>query len=102
MNDASVPRATVVPESMLAALREKLGDAQVLTAIEDILPYGFDGTAVIRERPAAVVFPRSTEEVAFVLKLAREHGRPAVTRGSRTGLSGGRVPVPGAVILCLV
>ena len=94
--------AAPAPEAMLEALRGRLGAAQVLTAVEDILPYGFDGTATLKQRPAAVVFPRSTEEVAFVLKVAHEHGRPIVTRGSGTGLSGGSVPVPGAVVMCLV
>ena len=93
--------AAPAPEAMLEALGGRLGASQVLTAIEDILPYGFDGTATLKQRPAAVVFPRSTEEVAFVLKVAHEHGRPIVTRGSGTGLSGGSVPVPGAVVLCL-
>ena len=94
--------AAPTPEAMLAALRGRLGAAQVLTAIEDILPYGFDGTATLKQRPAAVVFPRSTDEVAFVLKVAHEYRRPIVTRGSGTGLSGGSVPGSGAVVMCLV
>lgn len=87
---------------MLAALREKLGAAQVLTELEDIHPYGFDGTAALKHRPAAVVFPRTTEEVAFVVRTARAQRVPIVTRGSGTGLSGGSVPVAGALVVCLV
>jgi glycolate oxidase len=40
--------------------------------------------------------------VAAVLRLAHETRTSIVTRGSGTGLSGGSVPVPGAVVLCLV
>lgn len=91
-----------LPPEALAALRAKLGEAGVLTAVEDILPYGFDGTAALKQRPAAVVLARNAEAVAFVLGIARQHGRAVVTRGSGTGLSGGSVPVPGSIVLCLV
>lgn len=100
--NAPSPESSALPTEALAALRAVVGDAQVLTAIEDILPYGFDGTAALKQRPAAVVLPRTTEEVASVIRIAREHGRPVVSRGSGTGLSGGSVPVAGAIVLCLV
>lgn len=74
----------------------------MLTAPEDVLPYGFDGTATFKAKPELVIFPRSTEEVAACVLLAREAGVPIVTRGSGTGLSGGSVPSEGAMILCLV
>ncbi len=87
---------------MLTALTDRLGTHNVLTGIEDILPYGFDGTAALKRRPLAVVFPRDAEEVSFVLKLARAHRVPVVTRGSGTGLSGGSVPVENSLVMCLV
>ena len=87
---------------LISALTARLGADRVLTAREDILPYGFDGTATLKQLPACVVFPRNTADVSDVLKLAREHRAPVVTRGSGTGLSGGSVPLPGAVVLCLV
>ncbi len=74
----------------------------MLSAPEDLLPYGFDGTAALKGRPAAVVFPRTAEEVSQVVRLAREHQRPVVTRGAGTGLSGGSVPTEGAIVVCLV
>jgi len=86
---------------MIEALRNRLGPAEVLTEKEDLIVYGFDGTAAIRQLPRAVVFARSAADVSFVLRLALEHGVPVVTRGSGTGLSGGSVPVPGCVVLCL-
>lgn len=86
---------------MIDALKRLLGDKNVLTAAEDIIPYGFDGTATLKQRPFAVVFPANTAEVAAVIKLAREHKTPVVTRGNGTGLSGGSVPVAGGIVLCL-
>ena len=87
---------------LAAVLSEALGAPNVLTAPEDVLPYAFDGTAALpRQAPAAVVFPGDTAQVAAVLRIARAHGAPVVPRGSGTGLSGGSVPMPGAVVLCL-
>jgi glycolate oxidase len=36
------------------------------------------------------------------VKAAVHHGVPIVTRGAGTGLSGGSVPVPGCVVICMV
>lgn len=79
-----------------------VGPENLLTDREDILPYGFDGTASIREMPAAVVFPKDKTEVAACVRVAARHGIPVIGRGSGTGLSGGSVPVPGGIVLCLV
>jgi len=88
--------------TLVDQLRERLGAAHVLTEKEDLLPYAFDGTAALRQLPLAVVFPADTAEVAAVLGLARSARAPVVTRGSGTGLSGGSVPVEGAIVLCLL
>jgi glycolate oxidase len=79
-----------------------LGKENVLIEREDLIPYSFDATAVLKQVPRVVVFPRSAAEVSGVLKIAARHKAPVVARGSGTGLSGGSVPVPGAVVLCLV
>ena len=83
------------------ALVSIVGSNAVLTRVEDLVPYSFDGTAALNERPSAVVFPQTTEQVARCIQLAGAHGTPIVTRGSGTGLSGGSVPTPGCVVLCL-
>jgi glycolate oxidase len=86
---------------MIKDLISLLGPKNVLTAVEDILPYSFDGTATLKQRPQAVVFPAHAAEVAAVLRLARTHSTPIITRGNGTGLSGGSVPVAGGVVMCL-
>lgn len=78
------------------------GEQNVLTKTEDLIPYGFDGTAALKGGAGVVVFPQDTEQVAACVKLAAEAGVPIVTRGSGTGLSGGSVPSPDAVVLCTV
>jgi glycolate oxidase len=91
-----------VADSTLSQLRQLLGPDQVLTAKEDLIPYSFDGTAALYQLPGCVVFPRNTEQVAGVLRIARTARAAVVTRGSGTGLSGGSLPSQDCIVLCLV
>ena len=88
--------------NMIEDLVGLLGRPSVLVEREDLIPYSFDATAALRKVPEVVVFPKTTGEVAAVLKLSQKHRVPVVARGSGTGLSGGSVPVEGAVVVCLV
>jgi glycolate oxidase len=89
-------------ESLVQGLIDLLGSGRVLTSIEDLIPYGFDGTATFKATPGVVVFPNTTEEVSACIRLANDAGIPIVTRGSGTGLSGGSVPTDHALVICLV
>ncbi|MEZ5386155.1 MAG: FAD-linked oxidase C-terminal domain-containing protein [Prosthecobacter sp.] len=91
-----------VDASFIRSLQEVLSPERVLTSPEDLVPYSFDGTAALKQRPGAVVFPLTTLEVAACVKLARDSEIPVVTRGSGTGLSGGSVPLNGCLVICLV
>ena len=51
--------------------------------------------------PDAVVFPRSTEEVARVLAYANGAGIPVVAFGAGTSLEGHTIPVCGGIVLDL-
>src|SRR6516162_1875358 len=79
-----------------------VGAGNVLTAKEDLIPYSFDGTASLQQMPGSVVFATEPKQVADVLRLCNRTKTAVVTRGSGTGLSGGSLPVPGCVVLCLV
>ncbi|HEY9510810.1 MAG TPA: FAD-linked oxidase C-terminal domain-containing protein [Verrucomicrobiae bacterium] len=83
-------------------LRHVLGPQNVLTAKEDLIPYSFDGTAALKQMPGCVVFATNTDQISAVLKLASASRTPVVTRGSGTGLSGGSLPVPDGIVLCLI
>lgn len=93
-----MPHGTVT----LTQLQRILGGNNVLTAREDLIAYSFDGTAALQQLPGCVVFAQTTEQVVQILKLANETKTPVVTRGSGTGLSGGSLPCPGGIVLCLV
>jgi glycolate oxidase len=87
--------------NLVSDLTALLDPSRVLHNREDLLSYGYDGTAAIGGVGAAVVMARTTEEVQKVVRYAAQHGVPIVGRGSGTGLSGGSVPTPGCIILCL-
>jgi glycolate oxidase len=95
-------RVNKIEASFIQSLKEILTPERVLTSAEDLVPYSFDGTAALKQRPGAVVFPLSAEEVAECVRLARKRSVPVVTRGSGTGLSGGSVPLDGCLVICLV
>ena len=90
-----------LPNAIAEGLSGIVGAASVLTKPEDVIPYGFDGTAALRQVPAAVVLPKTTDDVSRCVKFAVAQSLPIVTRGSGTGLSGGAVPTSGSVVLCL-
>jgi len=85
----------------LDPLRALLGDPQVLTTPEDLIAYSLDGTAAMQQLPGGVVFATTTEQVSQILRLANQTKTPVVTRGSGTGLSGGCLPCPDCLVLCL-
>jgi glycolate oxidase len=87
--------------SLVHDLTSLLDLDRVLSSREDLLTYGYDGTAALGGEGAAVVFPKTTEEVQSIVRYAASQRLPIVGRGSGTGLSGGSVPVPGCIILCL-
>ena len=89
-------------EQILAELRRVVGDENVLITPEDLIPYSFDGTAALQQMPGCVVFARTTEQVASILRLANATKTPIVTRGSGTGLSGGSLPSADCIVLCTV
>ncbi len=87
--------------SVISELSSILDPARVLFEKEDIIPYGFDGTAALSEMPVAVVFPKTTDEVSATLRWANQTGTPVATRGTGTGLAGGCVPAPGGIVMVL-
>jgi len=77
--------------ALLTALQGVVGAAHVL-ADGDLSAYEVDWRKRYRGRALAVVRPGSTEEVAAVVRLCREHGTSLVPQGGNTGLVGGGVP----------
>jgi len=79
----------------------KFDHIETLDDPETLAHYGRDWTRFWDARPTAVVFPRSTEEVASIVRTARHRGLRLVPSGGRTGLSGGAVACEGEVVVSL-
>lgn len=63
--------------------------------------YECDALSAYRCPPLAVVLPRSTAEVAAVLRICHEERVPVVPRGAGTSLAGGSMPTADAVVVGL-
>ncbi len=90
-----------ISQELAASLGRIVGGPNVLTSTEDLIPYSLDGTAALRQMPGCVVFAQTPRQISDLLQLANTLKTPVVTRGSGTGLSGGSLPVPDGLVLCL-
>ncbi|MGE3288633.1 MAG: FAD-binding oxidoreductase [Pseudonocardia sp.] len=86
---------------VIAELEAIVGAEHVRTAPGDVEPYSRDATPVFRGTPDAVVFPRTAEEVAAVLRLATRHHIPVTPRGAGSNLCAATLAEQGGVVLVL-
>src|SRR5688500_20361974 len=77
-----------------------VGERYVLVEKEDVIVYEQDGS-IFQVMPEIVVLPADVEQVAAVVKTAKQAAVPVVPRGSGTGLAGGAVPAEGGIVLSL-
>jgi len=89
----------VTSEVLIAELSRLLGSAKVLSGAAAERGYDCDAYTVDRSKPAAVVLPESTEDVAKVVRWCNEREIPFTARGAGTGLSGGALPALGGVLI---
>ncbi|MCX6561737.1 MAG: FAD-binding oxidoreductase, partial [Candidatus Aminicenantes bacterium] len=89
--------------ALIEALARIVGDDHVIADPDRLDAYGHDEFSLkdIRQRPMLAVRPRTTAEVAAILRLANERGLPVTPRGGATGLCGGCVPGPEGIVLSL-
>ncbi len=84
--------------TVVAEVEAVLGKRAVLSQADDLKLYEYDG-GVDKSLPDVVVFPRTTEEVVALVKLARRHNLAIVGRGAGTGLSGGAIARAGGMLI---
>ena len=87
------------PASDLSELRALLGEDGVLASEAALFTYETDALAIERFAPDVVVLPRSTDEVAAIVRWAHVRGIPVTPRGAGTGLAGGATPEQGGIVL---
>ena len=91
----------MVDEELVSQLVDVLGPDGVLTSDLQTRTYECDGLTGHRVRPAVVVLPETSEQVADAVRLCHRRGVPFVARGAGTGLSGGALPHADGVLIVL-
>ncbi|WP_374564925.1 FAD-binding oxidoreductase [Ideonella sp.] len=84
------------PDAMHDALAAHFA-ARLSTALAVREQHGRDESPFDVPPPDAVVFAESTEDVAFVVRLASEHGVPVIPYGAGSSLEGHLLAVQGGV-----
>jgi glycolate oxidase len=76
-----------------------VGKKGVVQRREELITYECDGLASYRHRPEVVVLPRTTEQVAEIVKVCDRNSIAFIARGAGTGLSGGALPTENCVLI---
>jgi glycolate oxidase len=85
-------------DAVARALRVRLRDDQVRDSLTMRNLYRRDASNMTG-RAGIVCFAESTEDVQACVQVAADMGIPFMARGSGTGLAGGAVPPPDAIII---
>src|SRR5919112_6422346 len=86
------------PPQLIDTLATRLGAAHVLTDAGDMAGHLVEERGLYRGTALAVVRPRDTGEVAFVVGECARAGIAVVAQSGNTGLTGGGVPYGGIVL----
>ncbi len=86
--------------SLRRGLRRIVGADAVLDDPGSLAAYSYD-SSLQNASPDLVVFPKTTEHVAQIVKLLVAERVPYVARGAGTNLSGGSVPLEGGIVIAL-
>jgi len=78
-------------QAILTHLTHLLGEAGIVRAAADKAPYLREWRGRLEGDSTAVLLPKSTAEVAAVVRLCVQHGICLVPQGGNTGLVGGSV-----------
>lgn len=84
---------------LVARLATVLPQDAIIEDETETRAYECDALTAYKCPPLLAVLPRSTAEVAAVLKICHAEGVPVVPRGAGTSLAGGALPTADSVIL---
>src|SRR5262249_55387233 len=87
----------ITPE-IIRQLESIVGEEQVSTAHDTVVANSQDALKQIF-CAVAVVFPRSANELAPLMKVANERRLYVTARGGGVGYTGGAVPVKGGIVM---
>jgi glycolate oxidase len=81
-------------------LRSLLGADRVLDDPLERHIFSKDAS-LLRGNPDYIVFPRTAEEVALIVRIAAAHNLPVIPRGAGTGLTAGASPAQGGIVVVM-
>jgi glycolate oxidase subunit GlcD len=90
-----------VKSSLLAALSQIVGSQWVRHRRAELATYAMDGLPTHESLPGVVVMPETSAQVREIVHLLHLIQVPFVARGAGTGLSGGALADPDAVLIAL-
>lgn len=90
----------MINQAVIGKIQHIVGKEHILLDKETRVCYSYDATNM-NYMPDVVVYPRTAQEIAEIVKLANEHRFPVIPRGAGTGFTGGSLPVEGGVVLVL-
>src|SRR5215472_2239623 len=93
---ASTLRGDPINQSLLVALRQRLGD-RLSTSGAVCAQHGKDESYHAAHAPDAVAFAASTEEVAAIVRLCAEYKTPVIPFGTGTSLEGHVAALSGGI-----
>ncbi|MBW1931477.1 MAG: FAD-binding oxidoreductase, partial [Deltaproteobacteria bacterium] len=86
--------------SIIEEISEIVGPDRVFSDRIECLCYSRD-MSVHQGVPDAVIFPKTTEQVSAIMKLAHRDKIPVTARGSGTSTTGAVLPVRGGLLMDL-
>jgi glycolate oxidase len=92
---------TLLTPEILRELQSMVGPDGVVSGDHELLVYECDSNTLEKRLPGAVVLPRTTGQVAQIIKLCARHQLPVIPRGAGTSLSGTVLAVTGGVMIAL-
>jgi glycolate oxidase len=84
---------------VLKRLVELVGSENVIGDEDGRRAFETDGFTAYRRMPLAVALPRTTEQVAAILRYANSEGIKVIARGAGTSLCGGALPAEDAIVV---
>ena len=86
---------------VISDLKKIITPENILYHEDEVRPFETDALSAYKQKPLLVIFPENTNEVSKVLSYCNQHRIKVVPRGAGTGLSGGALPMPDSILLCL-
>jgi D-lactate dehydrogenase (cytochrome) len=98
MSNAFYPLNTEIINDLFAIV----GESYVSMKDTDLDQHARDQSFHPAHRPAAVVWPKSVEEISALLMIANDHRIPVTPWGAGTSLEGNPIPVQGGIVVDLM